>query len=117
MTTEPIVAAARVDGGVRAELDLVVPADLVYFDGHFPGAPVVAGVVQLKWALELGARYVGARGACVGMEALKFQQVMVPDLAVKLTLRWSALDRKLHFAFEAEGQRFGSGRLVLEAAP
>lgn len=116
MTTEPIVAAARVEGP-RAELDLVVPADLVYFDGHFPGTPVVAGVVQVKWALDLGARYVGAHGACVRLEALKFQQVMVPDLAVKLTLRWSALDRKLHFAFEAEGQRFGSGRLVLEAAP
>jgi 3-hydroxymyristoyl/3-hydroxydecanoyl-(acyl carrier protein) dehydratase len=89
----------------------------VYFDGHFPGAPVVAGVVQIKWALELGERYVGTRGRCVGMEGLKFQQVMVPGLAVTLTLRWAATEGKLHFAFAAGGARFGSGRLVLVSEP
>jgi len=58
MTTEPIVEGSRVDGS-SAELDLVVPTDLTYFDGHFVGAPVVAGVVQVKWAI--AARFGSGR--------------------------------------------------------
>jgi 3-hydroxymyristoyl/3-hydroxydecanoyl-(acyl carrier protein) dehydratase len=114
MTSEPIVTAARV-AAPTAELSLVIPADLEYFDGHFPGAPIVPGVVQIGWALELASRYLDVRGDCVGMEALKFQRVMVPGLVVELTLRWAAADAKLHFSFGSEGARFGSGRLLVRA--
>jgi len=86
MRWEPIVEASRVDGS-NAELMLVVPPDLTYFDGHFAGAPVVAGVVQIKWAIDLASRYLGVMGPFAGFEALKFQQVMQPEQRVVLALR------------------------------
>jgi len=116
MTTEPLVEASRVDGS-NAELTLVVPPDLTYFDGHFAGAPVVAGVVQVKWAIDLASRYVGATGQFAGFEALKFQQVMQPEQSVVLTLRWAAADCKLHFAYTSGAARFGSGRILLRTVP
>jgi 3-hydroxymyristoyl/3-hydroxydecanoyl-(acyl carrier protein) dehydratase len=116
MRWEPIVGASRVDGS-SAELDLVVPADLAYFDGHFAGAPVVAGVVQVKWAIDLASRYVGATGQFAGFEALKFQQVLQPEQPVVLTLRWAAADGKLHFAYTSGDLRFGSGRILLRTVP
>jgi 3-hydroxymyristoyl/3-hydroxydecanoyl-(acyl carrier protein) dehydratase len=112
MTSEPIVTASRISAPTAA-LSLVIPPDLEYFDGHFPGAPIVPGVVQIAWALDLASRYLGVRGDCIGMEALKFQHVMVPGLAVELTLRWADADAKLHFSFDGEGTRFGSGRLLV----
>lgn len=116
MSTEPLVDGERIDAP-NAELKLTIPHDLVYFRGHFPGTPIVAGVVQIKWATELAARYLGAGGTFVGMDALKFQHVMTPGLSVMLSLRWVASDGKLQFAYQSDGARYGSGRLRFRQAP
>ena len=34
-------------------LALTIAADLDYFRGHFPNAPILAGVVQLDWAVKI----------------------------------------------------------------
>jgi 3-hydroxymyristoyl/3-hydroxydecanoyl-(acyl carrier protein) dehydratase len=115
MSTEPIVDAERIDAP-NAELQLTIPYDLVYFRGHFSGAPIVPGVVQIKWAIELAGRYLGAGGTFVGMDALKFQQAMTPGIRVTLSLRWAAPDGKLHFAYQGDGARYGSGRLRFRQA-
>ena len=116
MSTEPIVDEQRVDGP-NAELTLTIPHDLVYFRGHFSGTPIVPGVVQIKWAIELAERYLGAGGKLAGMDALKFQQVMRPGTSVTLTLRWASSEGKLHFAYQSDGVRYGSGRLRFRRAP
>jgi 3-hydroxymyristoyl/3-hydroxydecanoyl-(acyl carrier protein) dehydratase len=116
MSTEPIVDGQRVDAS-SAELQLTVPHDLDYFRGHFPTAPIVPGVVQIKWAIELASRHLGAGGTFVGMDALKFQQVMLPETRVTLSLRWVASDGKLHFAYQSDGARYGSGRVRFRRAP
>lgn len=111
MTTEPIIVAQRIEPP-QAELQLEIPADLEYFVGHFDGAPVVPGVVQLKWAVDAGRRHLGAGGALVGMEALKFQHVLLPGAIATLTLKWVAADNKLYFSYESAVARFSSGRLT-----
>jgi 3-hydroxyacyl-[acyl-carrier-protein] dehydratase len=111
MTTEPIVVEQRV-APPEAELRLEIPADLEYFAGHFDGAPVVPGVVQIKWAVEAARRHLGASGALVSMEALKFQRVLLPGHVATLTLRWVVAESKLHFSFESADARYSSGRLT-----
>lgn len=111
MTTEPLVVAQLI-APPEAELRLEIPADLEYFVGHFDGAPVVPGVVQVKWAIEAARRHLGASGTLVAMEALKFQQVLLPGAVATLTLKWVAADSKLYFAFESADSRFSSGRLT-----
>ena len=53
---EPAVLAVRSSEG-RAELDLVVPPDLLYCRGHFPNRAILPGVVQIDWAILLGRRH------------------------------------------------------------
>ena len=116
MTTEPIMDGQRIDA-TNAEFRLTIPHDLDYFHGHFPAAPIVPGVVQIKWAVELAGRHLGAGGTFAGMVALKFQQVMRPGISVTLSLRWAASDGKLHFAYQSDGARYGSGRLRFRSVP
>jgi 3-hydroxymyristoyl/3-hydroxydecanoyl-(acyl carrier protein) dehydratase len=116
MTTEPIVVAQRIVPP-EAELELEIPSDLAYFRGHFDGAPVVPGVVQLKWAVEAAHRHLAAGGEVVGMEALKFQRVLTPGVVATLTLKWVGAEGKLYFAYAAADGRFSSGRLLLRPTP
>jgi 3-hydroxymyristoyl/3-hydroxydecanoyl-(acyl carrier protein) dehydratase len=113
---DPIVLSQRIAPGT-AEIRLAVPRDLVYFDGHFPGAPVVPGVVQIKWALGLARRLLGIGGVFEGIEALKFQHPLAPGDEVKLELKYADASGKLHFAFSSGEQRFSSGRVLTRAAP
>jgi 3-hydroxymyristoyl/3-hydroxydecanoyl-(acyl carrier protein) dehydratase len=115
MTTEPIVISRRVTPP-EAELMLEVPANLEYFRGHFAGAPIVPGVVQIKWALETARRFLTADGELAGIEALKFQRVMVPGVVATLALKWLPADGKLYFSYSSATARFSSGRLLFRLA-
>jgi 3-hydroxyacyl-[acyl-carrier-protein] dehydratase len=115
LVVDPIVLEQRIaDDG--AELDIVVPEDLHYFKGHFLGAPVVPGVVQIKWAIELARRCLHVGGGFAGMEAVKFQQAMTPGLRVTLALEYASSSRKLRFAFASRDTRYSSGRVLLRTA-
>jgi 3-hydroxymyristoyl/3-hydroxydecanoyl-(acyl carrier protein) dehydratase len=113
---DPLVVEHRV-GADRAEIELVVPQDLHFVRGHFPGAPVVPGVVQIKWAIALARRYLAIGDGFTAMENVKFQRVMTPHSRVKLTLEYAATARKLHFSFASAEARYSSGRVILGTAP
>ncbi|TWC24166.1 acyl-coenzyme A synthetase/AMP-(fatty) acid ligase [Pseudomonas sp. SJZ085] len=97
-------------------LQLVVPPDLAYFSGHFPTAPVLPGVVQVDWALNLGRQLLDLPPRFVGMEVLKFQQLVRPGDEVQLHLRFDRERGKLYFAYRNDTAACSSGRIVLGAA-
>jgi 3-hydroxymyristoyl/3-hydroxydecanoyl-(acyl carrier protein) dehydratase len=99
-----------------ALLRLWVPADLPCFTGHFPSTPILPGVVQIDWAITLGAALVPPGLRFAGMEVLKFQQLVRPADELELSLRFDPQRSKLYFAFSRAGQPCSSGRIVLEAA-
>jgi len=96
-------------------LQLSVPPDLAYFSGHFPKAPVLPGVVQVEWALNLGRQLLNLPGAFAGMEVLKFQQLVRPGDEVQLHLRFDPERGKLYFAYRNETATCSSGRILLGA--
>lgn len=97
-------------------LQLLVPPDLAYFSGHFPTAPVLPGVVQVDWALSLGRQLMDLPPRFVGMEVLKFQQLMRPGDEVQLHLRFDRERGKLYFAYRNDTAACSSGRIVLGVA-
>lgn len=111
--TDPTIVGEQCDGD-GCTLQLAVPADLDYFPGHFPGAPVLPGVVQVAWALQLAAPRLGTSPRCREMEALKFQRLLQPGDRVTLTLRHDRARGKLHFAYREGDIAYSSGRLVLD---
>jgi 3-hydroxymyristoyl/3-hydroxydecanoyl-(acyl carrier protein) dehydratase len=111
MITAPLIRAQRVNPPL-AELTLEVPAELEYLKGHFRGAPIVAGVVQIKWAIELAKQHLEAGDELTGLDALKFQQLMRPGAVVTLELEWQATAGKLRFSYRSGAARFSSGRIL-----
>ena len=97
-------------------LQLSVPPDLAYFSGHFPKAPVLPGVVQVEWALNLGRQLLNLPGKFAGMEVLKFQQLVRPGDEVQLHLRFDPERGKLYFAYRNDTATCSSGRILLGAA-
>jgi 3-hydroxyacyl-[acyl-carrier-protein] dehydratase len=113
--TDPIVVHERVDSHA-VEIAIVVPHDLAFCVGHFPGMPIVPGVVQLKWALDLARGRLGVRGLFAGCENVKFQRVLTPGTRATLRIEHAEASGKLAFSIESAGARYSSGRLLLRAA-
>ncbi len=97
-------------------LQLAVPPDLAYFTGHFPQAPVLPGVVQVDWAMNLGQQLMSLPHVFAGMEVLKFQQLVRPGDEIQLHLRFDAERSKLYFTYRNATATCSSGRILLKAA-
>jgi 3-hydroxymyristoyl/3-hydroxydecanoyl-(acyl carrier protein) dehydratase len=102
--------------GKTAELDTLVlkiriPEDLAFFPGHFPGTPIVPGVVQVQWAMHFAKQCLGLQGRFHHMEVVKFKELLLPGQRLELHLRHQAAAGKLHFSFRSEKAEHSSGRI------
>lgn len=97
--------------GSRVQLTLLVDAALPQFSGHFPGHPVLPGVAQLDWVLLFGHEWFDIAGEFTGMEALKFQRVVLPPTQLALSLDWQAPNR-LTFRYQSALGQHSSGRVL-----
>lgn len=100
----------------RVLAELAAPHDLMYFDGHFPQAPILPGVVQLEWALMLARDCFALPPLFRGIHALKFQHVIRPDAAFSLELRHDASKGCVAFNYFSTAGTHASGRLMFGAA-
>lgn len=99
------------------QLQLEIPLDLAHFSGHFAQTPVLPGVVQVDWALQLARQLLpDLPPRFVGMEVLKFQQLARPGDRLQLSLRFDATRGKLYFAYRNGDAACSSGRILLGAA-
>ncbi|NHZ42849.1 AMP-binding protein [Massilia aquatica] len=96
----------------RVLLELVVPSTLFYFDGHFTQAPVLPGVVQVDWAIRYGREYFALAPAFRGINALKFQQVVRPDVPFHLELKYDSASCTLHFRYFSDAGQHAGGRIL-----
>lgn len=98
----------------QIDLQLFIPQDLDYFNGHFPDAPILAGVVQLHWAVEYSKKYFLITAAEVkNIEVLKFQVVIIPGQKLKLSLIKKTANKVL-FSYGSDKGQHASGRIVFE---
>lgn len=98
----------------RATVTLLANAELAAFEGHFPQAAILPGVVMVDWAVRLGREAFGATGDLQSMEALKFQQLVRPGILLTAELEWSA--GVLGFRFSSAHGAHASGRLRFDGA-
>lgn len=96
----------------RVELSLQVPADLLYFDGHFPQTPILPGVVAIDWAIEHGRRHFDLPPLFQAIHALKFQRVIAPGDTVTLELQHDAAKDSLQFRYYSSLGQHASGRIL-----
>lgn len=63
-----------------------VPVDLPFFEGHFPGHPILPGVVALGWLLAGAERFLGGPLGTAELLNVKFQVVILPGTEVELAI-------------------------------
>lgn len=93
-------------------VEFVVPHDLFYLEGHFPGKPILPGVVQIGWAIHYFKALFGDPGDFLRLEALKFRQVIQPGEKISLSMMWDATKNKLTFKYTGRDCLHASGRIV-----
>ncbi|MEM5435182.1 AMP-binding protein [Paraburkholderia diazotrophica] len=91
---------------------LRVPPTLVHFDGHFPGLPILPGVVQLDWAIRLAAEHVTGVRDIESVDRLKFTAPVMPGAMLDLKLSHDAARRRVQFTFRLDGRDCSSGIIV-----
>jgi acyl-coenzyme A synthetase/AMP-(fatty) acid ligase/3-hydroxymyristoyl/3-hydroxydecanoyl-(acyl carrier protein) dehydratase len=98
----------------RALLEIVVPQNLLYFEGHFPIAPVLPGVVQVDWAIYFGRQYFALPENFCGFQALKFQQVICAETRVYMELIHQPQKQSLQFRYFSDAGQHAGGRILFE---
>jgi len=95
-------------------LHLLVPQDLLYFEGHFKHTPVVPGVCQIKWVVEALMEHTGRKVGIASMEAVKFFNLLFPGQEFNMEVRHRK--EKWHYHLTSNGKNIARGR-ILETVP
>lgn len=111
----PIVSDLVLDRGSRSlACELLVPYDLPVFDGHFPSKPIVPGVIQVGWAVELARANGLATGRLAGISMAKFRRLLQPGLRLAAQLECGARSGQLEFTYQLGDAVVTIGRLQFE---
>ncbi|CAG9227303.1 AMP-dependent synthetase [Paraburkholderia tropica] len=92
--------------------ELRVPHTLAHFAGHFPGLPILPGVVQVDWALRFADEWVPGARALASVEQLKFMAPVPPGVLLKLVLKHDAARRRIAFVWRFGERDCASGVIV-----
>lgn len=82
----PPVLARHADGD-QLKLRLEVPSTGPWFDGHFPGHPILPGVVQIAWAVAFATTWRGNETPPTSLQRVKFVHPVAPGDELCLQLR------------------------------
>lgn len=104
----PEIESERIEGD-KAEFEMRLQPELKWFEGHFPGQPILPGVAQLHIASVLGERIWGIAFPGHDMSRVKFRRVMQPEERVSLSL--TRKDLRLDFQYVSGGEIVASGTL------
>ena len=102
---------SREDGENQVVLRCRIPPNLLYFLGHMPDQPILAGIVQLHWAACYGREFFAIEDRFERLELVKFQQIVLPLYEVSLTLTFDADKNKIGFRYESDRGVHSSGRI------
>jgi 3-hydroxymyristoyl/3-hydroxydecanoyl-(acyl carrier protein) dehydratase len=108
----PIVhKVTEAEGQVTLQLGL--PEDLPGFLGHYPGFPILPGVVQIDWVMRLAAAHLGCGQRSATDFRIKFKQVISPCSHLTLTLRHDAARGRLEFVYRCGSGIASQGQVTL----
>lgn len=107
---KPDIMSIQRSSETTATVQLALPADHPAFAGHFPGRPILPGVVQLDWAVQLGSSCFGYRFRPARRVRVKFMRVITPRPdGVSVALRINSARDEIVFEYRIDGIIASSG--------
>lgn len=106
----PLIKDVTLSGNT-ALIDLYVPADLAWFEGHFPEQAVLPGVVQVHWAGKLGQALLVQNGSFTQLSNVKFQSMVLPSTHMQIELAFNPEKSSVKFRFFNDNDAFSTGIL------
>jgi 3-hydroxymyristoyl/3-hydroxydecanoyl-(acyl carrier protein) dehydratase len=100
-----VVAKRQQDNAIQFLLHL--PDDLSWFEGHFPGDPILPAVVQISWVMYFSREFGFSDDSFKELRRLKFLSVISPDTVIRLTL--TAEGQSVRFTYESAGAQHSKG--------
>jgi len=94
-------------------LHFIVPYDLLYLEGHFPGKSILPGVVQIQWVMHFCNDLFGISDKrFLRIEVLKFQKIILPGESIYLVISWDNQKNAATFRYTKNDHSLSSGRIV-----
>lgn len=97
------------DSVLKAQLFL--PSDLFYFDGHFDELPILPGITQTHWAIQLACENFDIQEKFSGIDNIKFSRIINPDQTVNLTVTYNNDKNFIEFSYESALGLHSSGKV------
>jgi 3-hydroxymyristoyl/3-hydroxydecanoyl-(acyl carrier protein) dehydratase len=111
MNLPPFDIARRAPDEAWFELHLA--ADHPAFRGHFPGTPVLAGVIQIDWAMQLAQAQFGLQRRAAEDFRVKYSRIVSPAGRLSLHLRLDRAAQRLLFEYRLDGEAATLGQVRL----
>ncbi len=101
--------------GNRIQAQVTVDSQSPWFQGHFPGNPVLPGVAQLIVVSQL-IRYVHGNNIFIaGIRNVRFKRIVRPDTSLRVMIETSRKD-ECRYTFRIECDQELAGKGVLSVA-
>ncbi|MCH7779895.1 MAG: beta-hydroxyacyl-ACP dehydratase [Acidobacteria bacterium] len=106
----------RTDGGA-AVFTVVVPEDCPFFEGHFPGRPILPAIGQLAMLTGLVQRVTGSAVSLTGVDDFRLHRQVLPGDRVEVRLEAPRAGSTARFEIRRDGAPVSRGtvRFAVEA--
>ncbi len=108
------VVDERTDGDA-AVFTVVVPEDCPFFEGHFPGRPVLPAIGQLAMLTGLVRRVTGSAVSLTGVDSLRLSHQVLPGDQVEVWLQASRASGTARFEIRRDGGAVSRGTVRVAA--
>ena len=106
-----ILSLTEDESHIRMRLEIT--SELAWFGGHFPGQPVLPGVVQLHWAVQAAQACFGFSTVPAELKRLKFKSIVVPPRELDLAISQIG-DDAVRFEFSHGETKNSEGSLLFD---
>jgi 3-hydroxymyristoyl/3-hydroxydecanoyl-(acyl carrier protein) dehydratase len=91
-----------------------IPKESLWFDGHFPGNPILPGVAQLSMIFDVIRNAFKEPIKVTGIHRVRFKQMILPDDRLKVIVESRKLHQDYTFRITRDDELICSGNMGVD---